>query len=86
VDSGATHNFVDKKLVKKMNWAVADTPPICIKLGDGSRVQAKGACQGMEIEIGGVQIEINAQLFDLGGVDVVLGVEWMSTLGDTIMN
>jgi hypothetical protein len=86
VDSGATHNFVDKKLVKKMNWAVADTPPMCIKLGDGSRVQAKRACQGMEIEIGGVQIEINAQLFDLGGVDVVLGVEWLSTLGDTIMN
>jgi hypothetical protein len=86
VDSEATHNFVDKKLVKKMNWVVANTPPMCIKLGDGSRVQAKGACQGMEIEIGGVQLAINAQLFDLGGVDVVLGVEWLSTLGDTIMN
>jgi hypothetical protein len=29
---------------------------------------------------------VNAQLFDLGGMDMVLGVEWLRTLGDTIVN
>jgi hypothetical protein len=38
------------------------------------------------INVDGVQLSINAQLFDLGGMDVILGVEWLSTLGDIIMN
>ncbi|MCH80642.1 retrotransposon protein, partial [Trifolium medium] len=31
-------------------------------------------------------VVVNAQLFDLGCVDVVFGMEWLSTLGDMIVN
>jgi hypothetical protein len=40
----------------------------------------------LSIDIKGVQVEIEAQLFDLGGMDLILGVEWLRTLGDIIMN
>jgi hypothetical protein len=86
VDSGATHNFIDKRLVQKMGWAADNTKSMCIRLGDGSRVQSGGVCNSLNIDIEGVQVEIEAQLVDLGGLDLILGVEWLRTLGDIIMN
>jgi hypothetical protein len=86
VDSGATHNFIDKRLVQKMGWPADNTKSMCIRLGDGSRVQSGGVCNNLSIDIEGVQVEIEAQLFDLGGMDLILGVEWLRTLGDIIMN
>jgi hypothetical protein len=86
VDSGATHNFISHHLVHKMNWQVENGTEMRIRLGDGSLSTTKGACNGLEIDVGGVQMVVNAQLFDLGGMDMVLGVEWLRTLGDTIAN
>jgi hypothetical protein len=54
-----------------------------LSLPDGTHIQSKGACSNLGINIDGVQIAVNAHLFDLG---VVLGVEWLLTLGDTIVN
>jgi hypothetical protein len=86
VDSGATHNFISQHLVHKMNWAVTKTPPLNIKLGDGSCSKIQGTCQNLAIEVEGLQVTVDAQLFDLGGMDVVLGIEWLRTLGDMIIN
>jgi hypothetical protein len=86
VDSGATHNFVDRRLVQKMSWAVDNSTSMCIKLGDGTKVQSVGVCPDLNLEVGEVQLAIRAHLFDLGGVDIVLGVDWLRTLGDIIMN
>lgn len=44
VDSGATHNFIDKRLVQKMSWAVDNSTSMCIKLGDGTKAQSIGVC------------------------------------------
>lgn len=38
VDSGATHNFISRKLVAAMGWPIEDTTPLLIKLGDGHKV------------------------------------------------
>lgn len=86
VDSGATHNFIDKRLVQKMSWAVDNSTSMCIKLGDGTKAQSIGVCPDLGVEVGEVQLAIRAHLFDLGGVDIVLGVDWLRTLGDIIMN
>jgi hypothetical protein len=40
VDSGATHNFIDKRLVQKMGWPADNSKSMWIRLGDGSRVQS----------------------------------------------
>ncbi|MCH90545.1 RNA-directed DNA polymerase (Reverse transcriptase) [Trifolium medium] len=36
--------------------------------------------------IGDFKIKQDVHLFELGGIDVVLGIEWLKTLGDTIIN
>ncbi|MCH91524.1 RNA-directed DNA polymerase (Reverse transcriptase) [Trifolium medium] len=101
IDSGATHNFISQKLVYKMEWPVEETPEMTIKLGDGFQTTTKGVCRNLNICIGEFQLNSNLHLFELGGIDVVLGMEWLKnlggidvvlgmewlkTLGDTIMN
>ncbi|XP_057418840.1 uncharacterized protein LOC130713055 [Lotus japonicus] len=85
-DSGATHNFVDCFLVRRLGWEVVDTPRMTVKLGDGYKSQAQGRCAGLKIEMGEYHLRCSPQLFDLGGPDIVLGIEWLKTLGDTIVN
>ncbi|GAU25314.1 hypothetical protein TSUD_375770, partial [Trifolium subterraneum] len=86
VDSGATHNFVSQKLVQKMGWTVEETPLMSIKLGDGSRDQSQGVVKGLEMAIGEFKLTLEMHLFELGGIDVVLGMDWLKTLGDMIVN
>ncbi|MCH83460.1 RNA-directed DNA polymerase (Reverse transcriptase), partial [Trifolium medium] len=83
---GATHNFVSQKLVHKMAWPIEETQLMSIKLGDGSRTQSKGVVRGVELCIGEFKLSPQMHLFELGGIDVVLGMEWLKTLGDMIVN
>ncbi|MCH87096.1 retrotransposon gag protein, partial [Trifolium medium] len=86
IDSGASHNFISQHLVQKMNWETTESPALSIKLGDGSCAKTKGVCEGLEINVEELKIKVDAQIFDLGCVDVVLGIEWLRTLGDMIVN
>lgn len=81
VDSGATHNFISYKLVKAMGWKVETTTPLQIKLGDGYKAQTRGECKGVTLEIGGFKVAIDAMLFDLDGIDVVLGMARLNSIG-----
>lgn len=84
VDSGATHNFISKRMVSAMGWAVEDTKPMIIKLGDGYKgykAVSQGQCGGLEVEVGNVSVKIDALLFELEGIDMVLGIAWLATLG-----
>lgn len=82
MDSGATHNFISRKLVAAMGWPTEDTTPLLIKLGDGHKAVSQGQCAGLQIEVGSVSVEVNALLFDLEGIDVVLGISWLTTIGE----
>ncbi|GAU50456.1 hypothetical protein TSUD_373220 [Trifolium subterraneum] len=86
VDSGASHNFISQSLVHHMDWPVEQTQQMRVKLGNGVQIEAQGRCKELEMYIGDYKLSPNLQLFELGGIDVVLGVEWLKTLGDTIIN
>ncbi|PNY17867.1 hypothetical protein L195_g014621, partial [Trifolium pratense] len=69
-----------------MNWNVQNNSSLNIKLGDGSCSRTKGTCEGLEIMVDGLKVVVDVQLFELGCVDVILGIEWLRTLGDMIVN
>ncbi|XP_057416454.1 uncharacterized protein LOC130711034 [Lotus japonicus] len=86
VDSGATHNFISKQVAEAMGWTVQATPEMRILLGDGSKVMASGRCEQVGIEIGDYKTAVDTILFDLDGIDLVLGVTWLASLGDMLVN
>ncbi|MCI08439.1 RNA-directed DNA polymerase (Reverse transcriptase), partial [Trifolium medium] len=69
-----------------MDWPVETTAQLNVKLGNGFQVATQGVCKGLELCIGDLKIDPELHLFELGGIDVVLGIEWLKTLGDTITN
>ena len=46
IDSGATSNFIDSKLVTELKLKVVDTPVYVIEVGNGERVRNKGCVRG----------------------------------------
>ncbi|KAI5405831.1 hypothetical protein KIW84_052552 [Lathyrus oleraceus] len=68
--------------------SAAPTPsnPLGVKLGDGHRVLTKGRCNGIQLNVGAVQICFDAYVLELGGVDLILGVVWLETLGKVTMD
>lgn len=75
VDSGASHNFIAKELVASLGLGLADTKPYGVSLGNGSRCESKGVCPVIKVKIGKHYVVVDAYVLDLGGVDIILGVE-----------
>lgn len=86
IDSGASHNFISPQVTNALGLEITPDPARSIKLGDGHRVNSQGVCKGIVIKMSSVKVVIDALVLDLGGLDIVLGVSWLSTLGKVIMD
>ena len=86
IDSGASHNFISQELVQQLGLKVTPTQTYGVRLGDGNKKNAQGCCEQMEVQLGQMTMTEKFFLFDLGGVDVILGVAWLEKLGDVKVN
>ncbi|KZV50196.1 hypothetical protein F511_26056 [Dorcoceras hygrometricum] len=86
VDSGASHNFVSRPLVEKLGLMIDETVRFGVCLGDGGKVRCQGVCRNLNVELGMYTVAITGHLFELGGVDVILGVDWLRTLGEVMLD
>jgi hypothetical protein len=86
IDSGASHNFISPKLATALGLTVKPEVGRRIKLGDGHKIMSKGVCEGLSLWLGGLKVVVDALVLDLGGLDVVLGVSWLCTLGKMLMD
>ncbi|KZV56971.1 peroxidase 64 [Dorcoceras hygrometricum] len=86
VDSEASHNFVSRKLVTELGLPVDETVQFGVCLGDGGRVPCQGLCKNLLVDLRQCMVEVNGYVFQLGGVDLILGVDWLRTLGDVVTN
>lgn len=73
VDSGATHNFVSRRLTDAVDLLVTSFTRLQIKLGDGHKVFVSRKCSALPITLG--ECQFDALLFDMGSLDMVLGIE-----------
>ena len=85
IDSGASPNFVSAQFdIIGINGR--RYPPYCVRLGDGHKKQTQGCCKGVELNLEDHVVKKTFFLFELGGVDVILGVEWLASLGEVKVN
>ncbi|XP_065847563.1 uncharacterized protein [Euphorbia lathyris] len=85
VDSGATHNFISPKLVHSLGLSTEFINPLSIRLGDGHNVFVQEQCL-VCIKLGSGMFTLTALLFELGHLDMVLGMAWLQPLGDVLHN
>ncbi|XP_038907170.1 uncharacterized protein LOC120092972 [Benincasa hispida] len=81
IDSGATHNFIDDQLVSTLNLPCSPTSSCGIMLGTGKSVRTNGICKGVVLNLPNLTIINDFFPIPLGSADVVMGVQWLMTLG-----
>lgn len=83
IDSGASHNYINQKVVKEMRLPIIDTPPYSVSLGDGHKRMARGRCEKIIVHLEEATVEEEFYVYELSGVDVILGVAWLEKLGES---
>ncbi|XP_019252819.1 PREDICTED: uncharacterized protein LOC109231628 [Nicotiana attenuata] len=85
IDTGSTHNFINSELVQQLRYPVTTTCSQVVATANGTGMKVDKACR-LSWLLQGAEFEANFMLLPLANYDVVLGVEWLVTLGDIKMN
>ncbi|KAL0544147.1 hypothetical protein IC582_019259 [Cucumis melo] len=83
IDCGATHNFIAENLVTRLGLTLQETPIYGVILGSETAVKGKGVCRDVEVQLEGWQVTDSFLPLQLGGVDMILGMQWLHSLGVT---
>ena len=84
VDSGSTHNFVQPRVAKFLNLPMQDTIPLRVMVGNGSVLDCQLMIPETKILIQDHSFVVTLRVLPLSGADVILGVEWLRTLGPVV--
>ena len=80
LDSGSTHNFVHVDLMRRMGLATSTTNTH-VTVANGDRMPCGLVACNVAMHIGKEDFTISCLGIDLGGFDVILGVDYLRTLG-----
>lgn len=81
VDFGSTHNFVDVRLAQKLGCKMEPIHLQPVSVADGSELKCRYVCRKFTWRLQGTEFCTDVLLIPLGSCDMVLGVQWLSTLG-----
>lgn len=84
IDSGSTHNFVSDKMALRLNLQISPTKPFKVRVADGYPLRCNGVYRQIHTSVDGDDFTTDFYVLPLTGLDVVLGIQWLSLLGPTL--
>eukprot|EP00253_Pinus_taeda_P034494 PITA_34494 len=81
IDSRSTHNFIDCKIAKELNCFLYPTPECQVMVANGGTINCFGKCHNIKLSMGEYVLKSPILSIPMVGVDVVLGVQWLQSLG-----
>lgn len=81
LDSGSTHNFIDTKIADILGCQVEPAGRKQVAVADGSKIGVCGKVSNLRWKFQNYEFKADFMVIPLGGHDIVLGVQWLSTLG-----
>lgn len=81
VDSGSTHTSVCDSVAQRLQLAISPRPGLSVKVANGDQVPSAGVCLNTSVQIAEETFTMNCYTLLIAGFDVVLGVQWLRTLG-----
>ena len=79
----STHNFISEGLVKELQINTKITSNYGAILGSRTAIKGKGVCEAIEIMLGDWRVVDEFLPLELGGVDAILEMQWLYSLGIT---
>ncbi|KAE9621561.1 putative nucleotidyltransferase, Ribonuclease H [Lupinus albus] len=86
IDSGSTHNFLDIQRAKTIGCKIEALEPLMVTMANGNKLQISAVVGNFSWTIQHTTFTSDMMLIPLGCCDVVLGIEWLVTLGDITWN
>jgi hypothetical protein len=77
-DLGASHSFISSIFVAKHNLPIATMKHTMLVSSPGGEMRTKHICLAVNINISGVDFPLNLILLDSKGIDIILGMDWLS--------
>lgn len=84
VDSGSTHNFLDLQTAKRLGCKMKSTCPLLVVVPGEYKLSSSYECLNFTWSIQGHQFQSSVMILPLGGCEMVLGIQWLATLGDVL--
>lgn len=86
IDSGSTHNFIHQKVPEAVHCFVHAVSNFQVQITDGGTMKCEGHCENVKLQMGDYQLKTHMFAIHMGGCDIVLGAEWLRTLGPITMD
>ncbi|GJR22850.1 retrotransposon-related protein [Tanacetum coccineum] len=86
VDCRSTHNFLDLHKAKQLGCDLKATCPLQISVAGGSQLVSQYVCKSFKWKLQGETFESDFMILPLGGCEMVLGIQFLATLGDIKCN
>jgi hypothetical protein len=77
-DSGTTHSFISSKCGTKLGLDLYSTSGAYMIATSGGKISSNQVCRSVPIQMGRNLVRTDLLLLDLGGMDVLLGMDWMT--------
>ena len=81
MDSGSTHNFIDAFVIPNLHILVDESQILEVKVANGDTIKTQRLCKGVPVCLQGHIFMVQLHVLSLGDCDLVLGTQWLSTLG-----
>jgi hypothetical protein len=84
IDSGSTHNFIQDRVAKQLGLPTNQAQSFQVLVGNGEELKCDTICQQLDLLVGSHQFCVDLFVLPLSGADIVLGVQWLKTLGPVL--
>jgi hypothetical protein len=86
VDGGATHNFIDTSLVARRGLRTEEFEGFHVAVADGYTMTCLDMIPNLEVKLDNYTLTDTFYVVELSDTDVVLGVQWLYSLGEIRFN
>ncbi|KAL4380090.1 hypothetical protein GQ457_02G032600 [Hibiscus cannabinus] len=85
VDSGSTHSFITPGWAKE-GVELVQTHPLAITVANGEKLYSRARSNQLKWRMQGQEFEHDFRVIQMGGSDMVLGVDWMKKFSPLVMD
>jgi hypothetical protein len=86
INTGSTHCFIGEAAAQRAGLPIAPQPRLTATVANGERIACPGVLRQASIIIDSRSFAVDLYIMPLASYDLVLGTQWLATLGDIIWN
>ena len=85
-DPRATNNFISQHVVQELGIPCEACEKFGVMLDNGEEIVGQGVCRMVELRVQGLSIVQDYLSLELGNSNLILGIQWLKTLGPMTTN